>query len=118
MKIDWKKPTTLATIGGVLLFIVIILCSTSGLRARHWLKGECGVGMDCTCFSNVIDNRLNNTQVRAFRAFLKSAKRRQTANILEFTDEESARGISAAISLCRPVPPQQQQPAKPAAKKK
>ena len=119
MKINMKKPTTTAAVvGGLLFILIVILCSTSDWRARHSLKSECGAGMDCACFSNVIDNRLNKDQIRAFRAFLKSAKKRPSTNILEFTNEESARGISAAISLCRPTPPQPQnaQPQKKAKK--
>ena len=93
---------------GVLLVLFIILGMTCDMRARHSLKSECGAGMDCTCFSNVVDNRLSKEQVRAFRAFLDSVKRRPTTNILEFTDAESARGISEAVALCRPAPVQPQ----------
>ena len=111
-----KKLTMVAGAVSAFLAIIIVLCATSDWRTRWSIKHECGAGMDCACFSNVIDNRLDTNQVRAFHSFLKSVKRRPTTNILEFTDEVSARGISAAIALCRPV---QQQPsnAQPKGKK-
>jgi len=103
-----KKWTMIAGLGcAVLLVIFIFLHATSDWRARRSIKHECGAGMDCVCFSNVIDNRLDKKQVRAFRAFLNSVKKRPTTNILEFTDEQSARRISEAVSLCRPTPVQQ-----------
>ena len=118
MKIDIKKPKTIIALAGVLVVaIIVILYSTSDWRMRNALKNDCGIGMDCTCFSNVVDNRLDKKQVYALHAFMKSVKRRPTTSILEFTDETSARGISAAISLCRPAPAQPQQPTQPAKKK-
>ncbi len=119
MKIEIKNPkTVVAGIGTLLLVIVVILCATSDWRARRSLKSECGAGMDCVCFSNVVDYRLSDDQIRAFRKFLNSVKRRPTTNILEFTDEISAQGISQAVALCRPQPVQQPKPEKSATKKK
>lgn len=108
MKIkNQKKWAIIAGAGcALLLVILVILHATSDWRVRRSIKRECGVGMDCVCFSNVIDNRLDKKQVRAFRAFLNSVKKRPTTNILEFTDEQSARRISEAVSLCRPTPVQ------------
>ena len=123
MKIaEQKKPIAIAVICCALLLVFcIVMRSTSDWRARRSLKHECGVGMDCVCFANVIDNRLNSNQVHAFRAFLDSVKKRQTANILEFIDEMSARGISEAIAICRPAsvqqPVQQNNQQKPKGKK-
>jgi hypothetical protein len=102
-----KKYTIIAGVCcAVLLIVFIFLHATSDWRVRRSIKSECGVGMDCVCFSNVIDNRLDKNQVRAFRAFLTSVKKRPTTNILEFIDEKSARGISEVVSLCRPTPVQ------------
>ncbi len=119
MKIEIKKPQNVIIAAGILLLVIIIaLCSTSGWRARHSLKSECGTGMDCVCFSNFVDNRLSSKQVRAFLKYLNSVKRRPNTNILEFTDEVSAQGITQAVNLCRPTPVQPQQPADKQAKKK
>ena len=93
------------TAGCLVLLISIFIMSTSDLRARRALRAECGAGMDCACFANVVNNRLNTKHVRAFRAFLGSLKHRPNANILEFIDEASAREISSAIALCRPPVP-------------
>lgn len=112
-----KREKTILICGAALFAIVVILCSTANWRARHALKAECGAGMDCICFSNVVDNRLSMNQVRAFRTFLKSVKHRPTTNILEFTDEVSAQGISQAVTMCRLVPVQPEKPEKPAKKK-
>ena len=119
MKItELNKQTKIGAIcGAALVVILVLLCATSDWRARRSLKHECGVGMDCTCFSNVIDHRLNKKQVRAFREFLDSVKRRPTTSILEFTDDVSAQGISQAVALCRPTPVQPQQPEKQSKKK-
>ena len=113
-----KKAKIMAICGMSLFVIIVLLCATSNWRARRSLKHECGAGMDCVCFSNVVDNRLNMKQVRAFNAFLNSAKRRQAVNILEFTDDASARGISEAVALCRPAPVQQQPAQQPQKKGK
>ncbi len=42
-------------------------------------------------------------QVRAFNKFLKTVDKRPTANILEFVDENTAREMSAAVSVCNRV---------------
>lgn len=105
-----QKPIAIAVAVCALLLVFFIgMGCTSDWRARRSLKHECGAGIDCACLSNVIDNRLNRAQVRAFRAFLDSVKMRPGTNILEFTDEASARGISEAVALCRPAPVQPQQ---------
>ena len=57
--------------------------------------------MDCACFFNIVENRLTIDQVHVFTKFLDSVKKRPTASILEFTDENSAREISSLIALCR-----------------
>lgn len=105
-----KKLTTIAaSVGAGLLVVLVALCATDGWRTRWSLKHECGAGMDCACFSNVIDNRLSKEQIRAFHEFLGAVKKRPTASILEFIDEASARGISESIAICRPAPVQQAQ---------
>ena len=57
--------------------------------------------MDCFCFSNIVDNRLSKKQIRGFTKFLGEIKKRSSANILEFMDEDDARALSKVISLCR-----------------
>jgi len=119
MKIEIKKPkTVIAGIGVLLLIVIIVSCSLSGWRARRSLKSECGTGMDCVCFANFVDNRLDLKQVRAFLKYLNSVKRRPATNILEFTDEVSAQGITQAVAICRPTPVQQPQQPEKSAKKK
>ncbi len=91
-------------LGGVCVLGALFCVATSDSRARSHLKKQCGAGMDCACFANVVDNRLNNAQVRAFNKFLDSMRTRPTTNILEFADEPSAQVISSSITLCRVVP--------------
>ena len=110
-----KRQTLIAGVCGAVLVIGLFMYFTSVCHMRSVIKNQCGAGMDCKCFSNVIDNRLNDEQVRAFYRFVKSVKTRPTTNILEYTDEVSARGISNAIAICRPQI-QQEQP-KPKGKK-
>ena len=102
MKINKKKRPFFIAGGCCALIIVLIMYFTSMCHVRSVVKDQCGAGMDCKCFSNVVDNRLNDAQVRAFYKFLKSVKTRPTTNILEFIDEVSARDISNAIAICRP----------------
>lgn len=91
-----------------LVLIIFGGCYLSDIFARKHLKAQCGSGMDCVCFFNIVDNRLNINQVRVFTEFLDAVKIRPTANILEFTDEVNAREISAAVALCRLEVPQEQ----------
>lgn len=121
MQIDNKLLIRGAYIFGALFVLwALFFVATTDSRARSHLKRQCGAGMDCECFANVIDNRLNRAQVRAFNKFLDSMKTRPTTNILEFADEQSAQVISSSITLCRVTPPAQQattnQPTKKAGK--
>lgn len=105
MQIDNKLLLRGAYIFGALFVLwAIFFIATSDSRARSHLKKQCGAGMDCACFSNVVDNRLSPKQVRTFNKFLDSVKTRPTTNILEFADEQSAQVISSSITLCRVVP--------------
>ena len=106
MQIDNKLLLRGACIlGGICVLGAVFCVATTDSRARSHLKKQCGAGMDCACFSNVVDNRLNNAQVRAFNKFLDSMKTRPTTSILEFADESSAQTISSAITLCRVAAP-------------
>ena len=67
-----------------LVLIIFGGCYLSDIFARKHLKAQCGSGLDCVCFFNVVDNRLNINQVRVFTEFLDAVKIRPTANILEF----------------------------------
>lgn len=104
MKINKNKRVSLiiGACGALVLVIGLMFYFTSVCHMRSVIKNGCGAGMDCKCFSNVVDNRLNDEQVRAFYHFIKSVKTRPTTNILEYTDEISARNISNAIVICRP----------------
>ncbi|MBR2286268.1 MAG: hypothetical protein IJ866_02335 [Alphaproteobacteria bacterium] len=101
-------------LGGICVLGAVFFVATTDSRARSSLKKQCGAGMDCACFANIVDNRLSNDQVRAFNKFLNSMKTRPTTNIMEFVDEASAQTISSAISLCRV----QTEPAQPTNNKK
>ncbi len=91
--------------GLVCLLVIILLSATSNWRVRRSLKSQClpGGGMDCACFSNIIDNRLSDKEVRVFARFSKELRTRPHTNILEFTDDVTARNISLAVSVCRPI---------------
>ena len=114
MKTENKKRLTLiAGVAGALVLVAVVIgYFTSVCHMRSVLKSNCGTSVDfnCECFSNVVDNRLSDNQVRAFNRFLKSVKVRPTTNILEFVDEVSAREISNAVAVCRPRPVVQEQP--------
>ena len=90
----------------ILFFIVpVVLCFcgfyVNDYLVRKDLKSKCGPGMDCACFTNIVDNRLNHNQIRIFSKFLESIRIRPLTNILEYTDEKSARDIFTIISICR-----------------
>ena len=105
MQIDNKLLIRGAYIFGALFVLwAIYFIATTDSRLRNGIKRQCGAGMDCECFANVVNNRLTRDQVRAFDKFLDAVKTRPTANILEFTDEPSAQVISSSITLCRVVP--------------
>lgn len=106
-----KKPKNFVMCVASAVFLVLVVflgCYISNVHARKNLKAQCGSGMDCVCFFNIVDKRLNINQVRVFTEFLDAVKIRPTANILEFTDEANAREISAAVALCRLEVPQEQ----------
>ena len=106
-----SKRNIIYGVTGLCGVVVILIVSMSVFGARRTLKSQCvpGGGMDCRCLANVIDNRLNKQEVRAFARFSKELRVRQNANILEFTDEVTARNISMALSVCRPVQQVQQE---------
>ena len=118
MKLSKKnKVYGIAGLAGLVLVILILSLCFGG--SRRFLKSQCvvGGGMDCRCLANVIDNRLGKEEIRAFARFSKELRVRQNVNILEFTDEVTARNISAALSICRTVQPVPQE-AKPQKAKK
>ena len=96
-----KKIISVVTFVTVLLAFFVLEHFSYGFFMRRSLKHQCGVGMDCVCFANVVDNRMTRGQVRAFSQMLKSARVRKNTNILEFTDEETAHRISEIVSICR-----------------
>lgn len=83
-------------------FVMLIFCVIYGFFFHNNLKEQCGVGMDCRCFANVVDNRLSRKQIRGFTKFLGEIKKYPNANILEFMDEEDAVALSKVLSVCRP----------------
>lgn len=96
------KKTFFVVVVAILLLVLFIAEHFSyGFFMRRSLKHKCGVGMDCVCFANVVDNRLSRTQVRAFSKLLDSVRVRANTNILEFTDQENAHKISELVSICR-----------------
>ena len=83
-------------------FLVLgFCCALYGFFSHSDLKKQCGVGMDCRCFANVVDNRLSRKQIRGFTKFLGEIKKHPTANILEFLDEDDAKSLSRVLSVCR-----------------
>ena len=103
-----KRQALIAGVCGAVLIIGLFMYFTSVCHMRSVLKSNCGAGIDCECFANVMDYRLDDDQVRAFHRYVKSLKKRPT-NILEFTDEVSASKISNAVAVCRPRPVVQEQ---------
>ena len=103
MKISNKGIVYIAV--AVCGIIIISLVMTYLFSVRRELKSQCvpASGMDCGCFANVIDNRLSDREVKIFARFTRELRIRPNANILEFTDEVTARNISMAVSLCRPI---------------
>ena len=83
------------------IFVLLVFCAPYGFILRNNLKNQCGAGMDCNCFDNIVDNRLSKKQIRGFTKFLGEIKKRSSANILEFLDEEEAQALSRVLSICR-----------------
>lgn len=90
---------------GVGTICAVAICTgfmyASRIGMRHDLMRQCGVGMDCECFANIIRNRMSVRDMRIFSDFMTAVRTRPSANILEFTDETSATRIFANVSLCR-----------------
>jgi len=74
--------------------------SSSTFKARRDIKSTCKG--NCGCFSNVVDNRLTNKQVRLFARFMKELQTRKDASVLEFMDTADAVSIQRAFAVCQP----------------
>ena len=96
-----KKVVPFIIFATLLMIFLVVEHFSYGFFMRRSLKHKCGVGMDCVCFANVVDNRLSRAQVRAFSKLLDSVRVRANTNILEFTDQENAHKISELVSICR-----------------
>ena len=115
-----KKRWMYCGLGAIIIVIcAIVLHFTSVCHMRSVLRDQCGLGMDCACFANVVEYRMTDNEVRSFYRYIKEMRKRPS-NLLEFANEIETRNISNLVALCRPQVQVQQpvQQAQPAQKKK
>ena len=101
IKIRFTKKAALIVGGVVLCGLIGLGCwNVSTAKARRDIKSNCQA--NCGCFSNVVDYRLTNEQVRLFARFMKELQTRKDASVLEFMDALDAVNLQKAFAVCQP----------------
>lgn len=99
-----KKKNIWIYIVGAIVLVGVGVYFLLNINLRNTVISKCDSSLDCQCFSNVIKYRFKNRELVVFNKFLNSLSIRNNANILEFTDKETAQNISYLVSLCRKAP--------------